>query len=117
MITPNLAKGTRRFRQKTNAAREISESILSLFDEPNRVDRTLLVRRIGLCANQVTPDPGTVQLDLFTDLKKQERAKKLQLALLELKTRYGKNAVLRGMNYLEGATMRERNVQIGGHRS
>lgn len=113
-ITPNHAKGTRRFRQRTNAEREISDGVLSLFD--GRVDRTLLVRRIGLCANQVTPDPGTVQLDLFTDHAKQEHDRKLQLALLDLKQRYGKNAVLRGMNYLEGATMRERNVQVGGHR-
>ena len=113
-ITPNHAKGTQRFRQRTNAEREISDGVLSLFD--GRVDRTLLVRRIGLCANQVTPDPGTVQLDLFTDHVKQERNKKLQLALLDLKQRYGKNAVLRGMNYLEGAAMRERNIQVGGHR-
>ena len=114
-ITPNHAKGTRRFRQRTNAEREISDGVLSLFD--GRVDRTLLVRRIGLCANRVTPDPGTVQLDLFIDHVKQERDRKLQLALLDLKQRYGKNAVLRGMNYLEGATMRERNVQVGGHRA
>ena len=113
-ITPNHAKGTRRFRQRTNAEREISDGVLSLFD--GRVDRTLLVRRIGLCANQVTPDPGTVQMDQFTDHAKQERDRKLQLALLDLKQRYGKNAVLRGMNYLDGATMRERNVQVGGHR-
>ncbi|MCR5825146.1 MAG: DNA methylase, partial [Oscillospiraceae bacterium] len=107
-ITPNHAKGTRRFRQPTNAEREISDGVLALFDDPARVNRTLLVRRIGLCANRVTNDPGTVQLDLFVDHRRQERDKKLQLALLELKSRYGKNAVLRGMNFLEGATMRER---------
>ena len=65
----------------------------------------------------MTPDTGAVQLDLFTDQLRAEREKKLQLALLELKSRYGKNAVLRGMNFLEGATMRERNVLIGGHKS
>ena len=116
-MTPDHAKGTRRFRQRTNSEREISEGILSLFDEPNRVDRSLLVRRIGMCANQVTPDPGTVQLDLFTDQEKLDRDKKLQLAMLELKTRYGKNAVLRGTSFLDGATMRERNTQVGGHRA
>jgi len=116
-IVPNHAKGTARFRQGTNAAPEISAGILGLYEDPRRVDRALLVRRVGLCANQVTQDPGTVQLDLFTDHEKQERDKKLQLALLELKRRYGKNAVLRGMNYLEGATMRERNLQVGGHRA
>ena len=116
-ITPNHAKGTRRFRQQTNAESEISDGVLSLYDDPARVDRTLLIRRIGLIANRVTSDPGTVQLDLFTDHAKQERGKKLQLALLELKSRYGKSAVLRGMNFLEGATMRERNVLIGGHKA
>ena len=116
-ITPNHAKGTRRFLRQTNSEREIGEGVLSLFDDPKRIDRSLLVRRIGLCANRVTPDTGAVQLDLFTDQLRAEREKKLQLALLELKSRYGKNAVLRGMNFLEGATMRERNVLIGGHKS
>ena len=116
-IVPNHAKGTRRFRQRTNTESEISGGILSLFDDPKRVDRTLLVRRVGLCANKVVPDPGVVQLDLFTDQAKAEKEKRLQRGLLEIKARYGKNAVLRGTNFLEGATARERNTQVGGHRA
>ena len=116
-IVPNHAKGTYRFHQRTNSEGEISEGLLSLFTDPRRVDRTLLIRRICLCANRVTQDSGVVQLDLFTDHEKAERDKRLQRTLLEIKTRYGKNAVLRGMNYLEGATAKERNEQIGGHRA
>ena len=56
-------------------------------------------------------------MDLFTDYKEAEQEKKLQRALLEIQGKYGKNAVLKGTNYLEGATTRERNSQIGGHKS
>ena len=62
-------------------------------------------------------DEGIYQFDLFTDTKKQEKEKSLQKALLGIKKKYGKNAVLKGTNYLDGATMRERNQQIGGHKS
>ncbi|MBP3718854.1 MAG: hypothetical protein J6I58_04970, partial [Eubacterium sp.] len=57
------------------------------------------------------------QLDLFTDIEQEEQEKSLQRALLEIQDKYGKNAILKGTNYLEGATTRERNSQIGGHKS
>ena len=57
------------------------------------------------------------QVDLFTDTTKLEKEKKLQNAMLGLKKKFGKNAVLKGTNYLDGATMRERNQQIGGHKA
>ena len=60
---------------------------------------------------------GFFQVDLFTDTTKLEKEKKLQNAMLGLKKNFGKNAVLKGTNYLDGATMRERNQQIGGHKA
>lgn len=75
----------------------------------------LTVRRITLNANKVTPDEGVYQVDFFTDTKKLEKEKKLQQAMLGIKSKYGKNAVLKASSYEEGATMRQRNVQIGGH--
>ena len=62
-------------------------------------------------------DQGTLQVDLFTDNSKLEREKSLQETMLGIKKKFGKNAVLKGTNYLEGATMRERNGQIGGHKA
>ena len=75
----------------------------------------LTVRRITLNANKVTPDEGIYQVDFFTDTKKLEKEKKLQQAMLGIKNKYGKNAVLKASSYEEGATMRQRNAQIGGH--
>ena len=116
-LVPNHAKGTFRFRGRTNSIAEIEESVLSMYDDRQRVDRSLLIRRIGLCANKVARDPGIYQMDLFTDHARLEREKHLQRAVLEIKTRYGANALLRGMNFLEGGRTMERNLQIGGHRA
>lgn len=57
------------------------------------------------------------QLDLFSDTHKQEKEQKIQETMLRIKKKYGKNAILKGMNFKDGATMRERNQQIGGHRA
>ena len=77
------------------------------------------MRRITINANKVTPDDGIYQVDFFTDTKKLtkklEKEKKLQQAMLGIKNKYGKNAVLKASSYEEGATMRQRNAQIGGH--
>ena len=73
------------------------------------------MRRITINANKVTPDEGIYQVDFFTDTKKLEKEKKLQQAMLGIKNKYGKNAVLKASSYEEGATMRQRNAQIGGH--
>ena len=56
-------------------------------------------------------------MDLFTDTKKLDKEKLLQQTMLDIKLKYGKNAVLKGTSYMEGATMRERNEQIGGHKA
>ena len=98
------------------------------------MDTRLLVRRLTLTANHLTEEARAPmkapvqQLDLFTDyasLAAEEEAQNAELArekqvqqvLLNLKKRYGKNAVLKGMNLEEGATARERNRQIGGHKA
>ena len=73
------------------------------------------MRRITINANKVTPDEGIYQVDFFADTKKLEKEKKLQQAMLGIKNKYGKNAVLKASSYEEGATMRQRNAQIGGH--
>ena len=78
---------------------------------------------VGITCERTTAD-AFEQLDLFTDYaglerekKRKERELRLQEAVLDIKARYGKNAVLKGTNLLEGATMRERNEQIGGHKA
>ena len=92
------------------------------------MDKSLLVRRIQLTANHVMPEGHAQniprQLDLFTDpaeLDREdaalERERRRQKAVLTIKRRYGKNAILRGMNFKDGATARERNAQVGGHKA
>lgn len=98
------------------------------------VDQSLLIRRINLAANHVTEEKSIQQgnhyeqLDLFTDYKQKqeseqkevaelEKEKKLQQALLAIKHKYGKNAVLKGISLEEGATAKDRNSQIGGHKA
>ena len=94
---------------------KIMDATLALFDRI--VNRNLNVRKIFLSANNTTKEEETVfQLDLFTDMQKLEREKKLQYALLSIKKRYGKNAILKGMNLEEGGRTIERNLQIGGHK-
>ncbi|MBQ2459434.1 MAG: DNA methylase, partial [Bacteroidaceae bacterium] len=96
------------------------------------VDRRLLVRRLNLSMNHVVDEQSVaqkvVQLDLFDDHEARERRQEreraelkrertLQETVLKIKKRFGKNAVLKGLNFGEGATAQERNRQIGGHRA
>ena len=98
------------------------------------IDSDLYVRRLNVTANHVTAEEKIpaedvpVQYGLFDDVEALERKRaqekitlakerKLQEAMLVLKSRYGKNAVLKGMNFQEGATARERNGQVGGHKA
>lgn len=93
------------------------------------MNKDLLVRRINITANHVVNEEKVKnektfeQLDLFTNYKmiekdkiKEEKEKNLQQAVINIKNKYGKNAVLKGMNYEEGGTTIERNRQIGGHK-
>ncbi len=121
---PKHAHGTHNLLHATCSAAELTRAALCLYDRI--VNPKLLIRRINICANHVkeAPEANFVQLDLFTDYaalerekKQKEREMRLQEAVLSLKARYGKNAVLKATNLLEGATMRERNEQIGGHKA
>ena len=123
---PRHAHGTANLRRRCASSRLIMEAVLELFDRV--VDPALLVRRINIAALNVTyrgqgaSEPA--QLDLFSDLAAQERESReleremsRQRAVLQIRKKYGKNAILRGMNFLEGATARQRNAQIGGHKA
>ena len=127
---PKPATGTENLSSYTSSTREILEAVSRLYDRI--VDKNLLVRRMNVVANDVLPDDGIPeerpqQMDLFTDYaaeeeKKKERAtelekeRKMQEATLSVQSKFGKNALLKGMNFEEGATTRERNGQIGGHK-
>ena len=82
------------------------------FDE--KTDHRLLYRRLGVCAMDVAEDMGMYQMNLFVDYEALERDRRLTAAMLEVRRRFGANAVFKGMNMLEGATTLERNQQIGG---
>lgn len=114
-LVPKPAHGSTRIDNPTNIGSQLQAAIVGLFDRI--ADRNLTVRRITITANRVVEDTGIVQLDLFTDVSKLEKEKSLQDAMVSIKQRFGKNAILKGTNFLEGATMRERNQQIGGHKA
>lgn len=129
---PKHSHGTINLARHTSSTKRIMDAASELYDRV--VNRELLIRRLNVTACRVIPESeapredAPEQLDLFTDyaaLEKEreieaaalEREKRKQAALLKIKQKYGKNAVLRGMNYEDGATMRDRNGQIGGHKA
>jgi DNA polymerase V len=125
---PKHAHGTVTLDKKTSSSRQIIAAVLSLYDRI--INPMLLVRRIHVTAGRVVDESEIAekeefrQLRLFedadaieTERKALEKEKKLQHALLDIKKRYGKNAVLKGMNLEEGATAVDRNNQIGGHKA
>ena len=131
-IIPYHAHGTGNLEQWSSSTKDIAECMMRLYDRI--INPELLVRRINICAcnliyeNQIPEDDGPVQLELFVDYeeeerkkaakkRKEERERALQRATLQLQGRFGKNAVLKGMNLIEGGTTIERNGQIGGHRA
>jgi Nucleotidyltransferase/DNA polymerase involved in DNA repair len=115
-IVPKHAHGTANFNKFTSSTDLIIRSVMDTFDII--INPELTVRRINISANNLkSEDEVYEQYDIFTDPKKLEQEKKLQNAMLEIKDKFGKNAILKGTNYLDGATARDRNGQIGGHRS
>ena len=129
---PKHAHGTAHLGRQTSSTRLVTDAVMDLYDRI--VDKNLLVRRLNITANHVVLESSVVkeavpeQLDLFTDyaaLEKQreeenaalEREKKMQQAVLAVKKKFGKNAILKGMNLREGATAKDRNEQIGGHKA
>ena len=130
-IAPTHAHGTGNIDRWTNSTRRIQEIMMALYDRI--VDSDLLIRRVTIVAadlirEDAVPAEPPEQLSLLVDYeelykqraaedKKDEKEKKLMKATLALQAKYGKNAVLKGMNFMDGGTTRERNSQIGGHRA
>lgn len=129
--TPKPAHGAIKLDAPTSSAMIITDAATRLFDRI--VDTALRIRRINLTANHVVDEnrkerKKPVQLDMFADndrQREQEEKRKTELAkerkmreaILRLKKRFGKNSILRGLNFQEGATATERNMQIGGHKA
>lgn len=129
---PKHAHGTANLESPTSSTKRITDKVMELYDRI--VDPRLLVRRITLAACKLTEETALAhremaeQMDLFTDYealdeqRQRERAeltieKQMQHAMLDIKKKFGKNAILKGMNLEEGATARDRNKQIGGHKA
>ena len=129
---PYHSHGTTNFPRHTSSSRMIIEHVTELFERI--VNPELLVRRLTLSVNRLLPEDSVkttdsaVQLDLFTDYEELERKRKAeeeamarerrrQEAIIKLRKQFGKNTILKGLNYADGATQRERNKQIGGHKA
>ena len=131
-LAPKNAHGSINLKEYSSSTKEISDAVMELYDRI--ADKNLLVRRMYVVANKViSPEAANSlvqdeQLDLFTDYAAKEQAekerkdklaleKKEQETILEIKKKFGKNAILKGMNLQEAATAKDRNSQIGGHRA
>ncbi|MBR2048034.1 MAG: DNA repair protein [Oscillospiraceae bacterium] len=112
---PSGTGGTAKFARHTNLASEIVPAVASLYRRVT--DSGCTIRRVGISCNQIIQDTGAMQLNLFEDTATQLRGKALQETINKIHAKYGKNALLKGMNYEQAATTRERNGMIGGHRS
>ena len=113
-LHPAHSNGTVRIPSATNISSQVCELIMQ--DVKKKSDHRLLFRRLGICACDVKSDEGMYQMDLFTDYDALNKERQLYAALLEVRTKYGANALLKGMNLMDGATTIERNMQIGGHK-
>ena len=131
-VVPKYAHGSVNLIDYTSSGREIVNNTLQLFDKI--VDKRLFVRRITICASDIKNESERgrktkfEQLDLFTDYEAEalaqdiyeqayKKEKKAQRAIIDIKRKYGKNSILKGMNFEEGATAIDRNLQIGGHKA
>ena len=129
---PKNAHGTINLKQYTSSTKLITEASLKLFEKI--INKGLLIRKVNITANHVmnesdvSNETKVEQLNLFTDYeelsKKEqeeksllEKERKVQNALLSIKKKYGKNAVLKGISLEEGATAKDKNSQIGGHKA
>lgn len=129
---PKHAHGTANLKRQTSSTHLITDAVMQLYDKI--VHPKLLIKRITVTANHLVEEsraeqtPKYEQLDLFTDYSVQqeqqaaenadlEREKRMQKAMIDIKKKFGKNAILKGMNLEEGATAKDRNEQIGGHKA
>lgn len=130
---PKHTHGTANLPRKTSSARSITDAIFGVYD--TKVNSKLSIRRLTITANRLVGEDtaqqepeAPVQFNLFDNVEVQEqrlreeeaklkRERKIQEAMLDIKKKFGKNAILNGGSYLEGATAKERNKQIGGHKA
>lgn len=129
---PKHGHGTANLDGYSSSTKQIMAAMLELFDRI--VDKNLLIRRLNVTANRVIDEksipkpPRYQQMDFFTDYAAEQekqkaqqaelaREKKIQEAMIDIKKKFGKNAVLKGTNLSEGATGKDRNNQIGGHKA
>ena len=129
---PKHAHGTAGLGGFTSSSKRILDAVDDLYTRI--VDPRLLIRRINVTLDHVIPEsqlkdaPAPRQLDLFTDFEEEEelrkekqellkKEKKMQSAIIDIKRRFGKNAILKGMSFEDGATAKDRNSQIGGHKA
>ena len=116
---PKPAHGTIRLDRPTSSTRRLTDAAVKLYDRI--VDSKLGVRRLNLTAlNVIDEDSESIQLDMFSSLTDDtalEQEKRRQQAVLSIKKKFGKNAILRGTSLVDGATGRARNDQIGGHKA
>lgn len=129
---PKHAHGTENLQRKTSSSQVLADAMMNLYRRIT--DKNLLIRRIAMSANRVTDEkcmeekPKFQQLDFFTDYKalqqqmeeeksRLQEERQMQETLLNIKKKFGKNAVLKGMSLQEGATARDKNNQIGGHKA
>ena len=108
----NASGGTQRIPVCTNVYSELVKAFLSIYDRTT--NRNVGIRRIGISFANVI-ETENVQLSLFTDQEKLDKERNLELAISSLKNKMGKNMILRGMNFEDGATTITRNKLIGGH--
>jgi DNA polymerase V len=130
--TPKYAHGTTNLMKRTSSTKRIVSAVMELFDRI--VDKNLYVRRLNIAATRIVGEEctgvydGLEQLDLFTDYETLQREReaeeaflsrerKAQEAVLTIRKKHGNNAILKGMNLIEGATAKDRNSQIGGHKA
>ena len=129
---PKHAHGTQNIGKKTSSTKLITDAAMTLYDRI--VNENLLIKRLYITANRVVDEKSVSgqksyeQLDLFTDYEKMQeihrqeeqelkKEKDIQHTILDIKKKFGKNAILKGMNMQEGATARDRNNTIGGHKA
>lgn len=131
-VIPKPAHGTVRINHKTSSAKLLTEAIVKLYDKI--VNSTLTIRRITISVNNLIKEKDVKnnviyeQFDIFsnsTEIDKKNKQEKfnevkeksIQKTIINIKNKYGKNAILKGIDFEEGATMRDRNNQIGGHKA
>jgi len=128
---PKHAHGTGNIDHYTSSTQVIMDAVLDVYDRV--INKNLLIRRVNIAAcNLISedeiPDDKPMQLDMFTDYEAldrekkarqaaEEKERKLQRVTLAIQDKFGKNAMLKGMNLIEGGTTIERNGQIGGHKA